>query len=489
MKKLTSLLCALTIMLGANAIQVRQDVAMRAQANDFDFVQAMYMGHAEKYSTGDWYFRVSNGETLLAVFDINTGSENTISGTYQVGTPYASTYYNGNQTVNITGGVLGIKLLGDTLIDAVDENGKATGQKMKLPLYEFTAENLVVGSSTFSMKARAAVLAYDYQYQKEGKDNWLIGLKDEVGKGGNTVELSITGFTGFDDKTNSNPAYWFVAGSTSDSYTFSLVVVSNSITGSFSKVELGDAEDPYSLTYLKKGNSYVALKSGFGNAKYDAQAQTLALDFYLVASDNTMYHISNAGSGENEGDKDPYQYDETTPFSGSFKEGDFKFDTQYFASNKAILLLARNDQGQYLDLIFFVNAIDPATTIPAGVYTVNGTEQPGTMQASQGEIEEGGQYIINQSFAGLLNAAGNAIEKEWLITSGSATVTNVEGKVRIVINATNSKGQPVTAELGAGVTALEDIVVEGQAAKAMYNGQLIIIRNGVRYNAQGAVVE
>ena len=38
-------------------------------------------------------------------------------------------------------------------------------------------------------------------------------------------------------------------------------------------------------------------------------------------------------------------------------------------------------------------------------------------------------------------------------------------------------------------TALENIAVEGKAVKAIVNGQLVIIKNGVRYNAQGAVVQ
>jgi hypothetical protein len=41
---------------------------------------------------------------------------------------------------------------------------------------------------------------------------------------------------------------------------------------------------------------------------------------------------------------------------------------------------------------------------------------------------------------------------------------------------------------GAG-TALENIAVEGKAVKAIVNGQLIIINNGVQFNAQGQVVK
>ena len=38
-------------------------------------------------------------------------------------------------------------------------------------------------------------------------------------------------------------------------------------------------------------------------------------------------------------------------------------------------------------------------------------------------------------------------------------------------------------------TALENIAVEGKAVKAIINGQLVIIKNGVQYNAQGAIVK
>ena len=38
-------------------------------------------------------------------------------------------------------------------------------------------------------------------------------------------------------------------------------------------------------------------------------------------------------------------------------------------------------------------------------------------------------------------------------------------------------------------TALDNIAVEGKAVKAIVNGQLIIIKNGVQYNAQGQVVK
>jgi hypothetical protein len=47
----------------------------------------------------------------------------------------------------------------------------------------------------------------------------------------------------------------------------------------------------------------------------------------------------------------------------------------------------------------------------------------------------------------------------------------------------------ISGKLPGSGTALENIAVEGKAVKAIVNGQLIIINNGVQYNAQGQVVK
>ena len=47
----------------------------------------------------------------------------------------------------------------------------------------------------------------------------------------------------------------------------------------------------------------------------------------------------------------------------------------------------------------------------------------------------------------------------------------------------------ISGKLPGSGTALENIAVEGKAVKAIVNGQLIIIKNGVQYNAQGAILK
>ncbi|HAE25220.1 MAG TPA: hypothetical protein DCG33_07750 [Prevotellaceae bacterium] len=138
------------------------------------YSEAMYMGNASKYSEGDWYLQIrdDNGTRSIAYFDVNTGSDNKIAGTHQVGKPYASVYYyDTDNTLKITGGTLEITLIGDTLVK-VDDN------TITLPLYEYKVTDLVINGYTVSKTMHVAVLAYDYQALQNGSLQ-LITLTDK----------------------------------------------------------------------------------------------------------------------------------------------------------------------------------------------------------------------------------------------------------------------------------------------------------------------
>ena len=129
------------------------------------------MAHASGYSDGDWFLRIYDEDTYLGYFDVNTGFDNKIAGTHQVGTSYPSAYkYDDNNTLLITGGTIEVTLIGDTTIAGYDH---------KLPLYEYKMTGLVIGEYTVSRTIHVAVLAYDYQYYQDGNSNWLITLADE----------------------------------------------------------------------------------------------------------------------------------------------------------------------------------------------------------------------------------------------------------------------------------------------------------------------
>lgn len=298
---------------------------------------------------------------------------------------------------------------------------------------------------------------------------------------GDFVEISITGWIekSFQNNTESDIPFWAIAGTASDNYSFQLVVPSTSVSSTFKSVYI-DTEDPGSLTYLKKNGELIPIQAGMGNAIL-SQDDYLTLDFYLLGTDNTIYHITNF---------DPFAFDETTSFDASLKAGDFIFNTDYFDTKKYISVFGISTDNKYIDLVFYVNAIDPDITIPAGTYTINNTDAAGTMQASPGEIMQGGKYNFTPSFVATLNDAKTEIEQEWFITSGTATVTNENGKVRIVINATNSKGQSVTVEIGAAKssTAIDETTAM-QIKKVISNGTMrIISADGKIYDATGTQV-
>ena len=72
------------------------------------------------------------------------------------------------------------------------------------------------------------------------------------------------------------------------------------------------------------------------------------------------------------------------------------------------------------------------------------------------------------------------------------TVENINGKMKLEVNAVNSYGVPVHLVYDATQdpnTGLDNIELEVKAVKMIKNGQLIINHEGKEYNAQGAIVK
>jgi hypothetical protein len=170
------------------------------------------------------------------------------------------------------------------------------------------------------------------------------------------------------------------------------------------------------------------------------------------------------------------QYDEeNADFSENFAS--YTVDDQYLASNGVLIVDADNDNDATIDLLFFVDE----DGIIDGTYPVNSSEQPGTVWACTGVDSEG---RIDLGFAGYLNAQGQ-ISQVWFIVEGNVTVQGG----RITVHALNSYGRSIDAVLD-NRTGIEDVKADdnNNAEKFMRNGNLIIRRNGVEYNAQGATL-
>lgn len=129
---------------------------------------------------------------------------------------------------------------------------------------------------------------------------------------------------------------------------------------------------------------------------------------------------------------------------------------------------------------------DAETTIPAGTYTISDSQEPGTVLASSGYSSQG----LGYSFFINVDADGYIELPMYFLVDGTVTVTKVDGKLAVEVNGLNSNGVEVHVVYGAVDTAVEDVTtVGGDITKSLENGQLVIIKNGVKYNATGSVVK
>lgn len=493
MKKILSLFCVLALAIGANAVEMRQHAPKAAQANAWNFAIAWSMHSSDNFGEGDWWIDVTapGDEDPQFRFDITSKSDTTIAGVYQIGTPYASFYYTNykeDEYKKVTGGTLTITLIGDTTI-AMGENSGA------VPLYEMKAVNLVIeGSGTVSLTGRVAVLACDMKkyiaFNKgDSTDPYVVILKDKAGSSSNdVVTVNLTSDLYLRDYTTTadsygQKGYWYFGGS-DGTYEACVVLQANAIAGNYSSVLI---DEEGGLTSLTKNGLPIDIKSGFGTAT--VSGDDVNFNFYLQGSDGVTYNVILNTTGGDDPVEDPYEDDEAyVPFNATYTMNQTKIDTDNFAQYGVIFVSAQTTTDG-VDLGFYVNSMDSQIGLPAGTYPINASNAAPSLHASDGlYLANDGNYYYDESFA--YTYANQQYTDVWFLASGTATVTKNNNQLGIVITGKNTKGQDINITIGNPTTALgETVADDAQTEKTMENGQLIIRRNGVRYNAQGAVIE
>lgn len=151
------------------------------------------------------------------------------------------------------------------------------------------------------------------------------------------------------------------------------------------------------------------------------------------------------------------------------------------------------DENHVADFYFTADKMDPVIGIPAGVYTISsdsydattGLYNPGYVIASRGI---GMDNYPMESYLCLLTEDGYYdTEGLFCLVEGTVTVENINGKIKIDVDAINSHDIPVKLHYNAAATAVEDITAGNtNTFKRIINGQLVIIRNGEIYNVTGA---
>lgn len=139
---------------------------------------------------------------------------------------------------------------------------------------------------------------------------------------------------------------------------------------------------------------------------------------------------------------------------------------------------------ELLALYFFVEESDPNIVIPEGTYYIDDTQNYWTVNASDGTI---GTY---PSFYATHN--GIDFTSMYFFVSGIIEVKNKNGKLYMEINALNSYDVPAHIIYDGSVTTDVENIINADtivSEKRLINDQLIIIRNGNKYNIMGALIK
>ena len=150
------------------------------------------------------------------------------------------------------------------------------------------------------------------------------------------------------------------------------------------------------------------------------------------------------------------------------------------------LCLTAADNTDQAAFFFFAEEEDPDIIIPVGVYPIDDTQNYGTVMANPGV-----DGAVWPSFYAQLADDGYLATPLWLLVEGNVEVSKTEsGDVYMEVNARNSYGVEVHIVYDGSTTGMTDVVAPAsQATKYLKNGQLIIRKNSVEYNAQGAVIK
>lgn len=271
---------------------------------------------------------------------------------------------------------------------------------------------------------------------------------------------------------------WQFMGQTSDKYV-SIAAYSTSIPGTYGRADLA-ADYTYvvkfvgadTLFYDMVDANIVVAVSGT-NATITG---TLKGQNYDDASD-VIEFILNLTATVEDYEEQGNQYDaQDAGFYYNFPV--YTIDDQYLAQYNVLVAEATDAENNTISLEFNVEA--GATGLAAGVYAVDNSGNPGTVSA--GSVD---QYIYG-SFAGSLDDEGYINIPLWLIVEGTVTVTE-SGVIEVA--ATNTWGQSISSRLGEYPESIDNVDANATATKAIRNGQLLIIKNGVEYNAQGTILK
>ena len=281
---------------------------------------------------------------------------------------------------------------------------------------------------------------------------------------------------------------WQVVGVNADN-TFSVAIdiVSDAVEGTYTEADLDLQYTAIDSVYvqndsLKIAEEFVALGMNL-IVTFNAQDSTAVItgtylgQGYLNSEDVPEFTLSIAAKVKTYIPSTEIEYDAEKDFNAQYPT--YEIDDTYLANYGVLFISAANEDRETIVLEVWLPT--DASELVAGEYPVSAEEMvPGTITA--GSLS--GQNLSG-SFAGTTDAEGYYNIPLWFIVDGVMTVND---KAVIEVQGINSKGYKVNARLGEYGASVANTDAKAAATKILRNGQLIIRRNNVEYDAQGVTL-
>ena len=237
------------------------------------------------------------------------------------------------------------------------------------------------------------------------------------------------------------------------------------------------------------GNTFIYVESEWQNYTIEkgelvvehAADGTITAEAKFIARNGVYYHVKMTSEYNVHLDFDePEEIIDRTYTTAD----NVTIDDQTANNGYIYLALTAADGSDMAAFFFFVEEADEDIIVPAGVYPIDASEEYGTVYANPGVQGDG----VWPSFYARMLEDGSLVIPLWLLVDGTVEVTKTEdGNPYLEVNAVNSYGVEVHIVYDGTTTGIENINVNVEGLqKQIVDGQLVIIRDGKAYNAQGA---
>lgn len=307
-----------------------------------------------------------------------------------------------------------------------------------------------------------------------------------------TVELNIPNATFYNELASDG--YYALVGTTADKqYEFAISLLGNTeedipgtymndgLFGGFSGVGydflhfIGGQYTTYIAKWnaAKKDYDIISIEKGETVVEMDDE-QNVSLEGWFVGADGVEYKVTLSTKVDK-----PRIIDDATEGAVDRTFVEDKLTVEKLAEDKVRLEIMTDRD--LLAMWFYVEQIDNEIIIPEGVYPIDYSDDYGSVLAADGSL--GRTFYATHD--------GEYFTSLYFLVDGTVTINKKNGKLSFEVQALNSYDVPVHIIYESSATsAVENITTEQtNSQKKMINGQMMIIRNGKKYNVLGSSIE